>query len=187
MNFINQKLTDFKVNAYQQGETHEVSLQNVLGKWSIFFFYPADFSFVCPTELGDLQDHYDEFKKANAEVYSVSEDTEFVHKAWAQATDTIAKVQYPMLADPAGKLARFFGVLEEESGQAYRGVFIVDPEGKIKSYTINDMSIGRDAAEILRTLQAAQFVEEHGDKVCPAHWHPGDDTITPSLDLVGKI
>ncbi|GAJ27164.1 alkyl hydroperoxide reductase protein C [Liquorilactobacillus sucicola DSM 21376 = JCM 15457] len=187
MNFINQKLVDFKVNAYQQGETKEVSTADVLGKWAVFFFYPADFSFVCPTELGDLQDHYGEFKKANAEIYSVSEDSEFVHKAWAEATDTIGKVQYPMLADPAGKLARFFGVLDEEAGQAFRGVFIVDPEGKIKSYTINDMGIGRNASEILRTLEAAQFVAEHGDKVCPANWHPGEDTITPSLDLVGKI
>lgn len=159
----------------------------MLGKWSIFFFYPADFSFVCPTELGDLQDHYDAFKKANAEIYSVSEDSEFVHKAWSEATDTIGKIQYPMLADPAGKLARFFDVLDEDAGQAFRGVFIIDPEGKIKSYTINDMGIGRNAEEILRTLEAAEFVALHGDKVCPANWHPGDDTISPSLDLVGKI
>lgn len=187
MNFIDKKLEDFKVNAYQQGKVREISTKDVLGKWSVFFFYPADFSFVCPTELGDLQDNYDDFKKANAEIYSVSEDSEFVHKAWAEATDTIGKIQYPMLADPAGKLARFFDVLDEEAGQAFRGVFIVNPEGSIKSYTINDMGIGRNAEEILRTLQAAQFVAEHGDKVCPAHWHPGDDTITPSLDLVGKI
>ncbi|EHN58699.1 alkyl hydroperoxide reductase subunit C [Oenococcus kitaharae] len=187
MNFINNEIADFKVNAYQQGKVKEVTKKNILGKWSIFFFYPADFSFVCPTELGDLQDHYEAFKKANAEIYSVSEDSEFVHKAWAEATDTIGKVQYPMLADPAGKLARFFEVLDEDAGQAFRGVFIIDPAGKIRSYTINDMGIGRNAAEILRTLEAAQFVAEHGDKVCPANWHPGEDSITPSLDLVGKI
>lgn len=187
MNYINQSIPEFRVNAYQDGDTHEVTTKDVLGKWSVFFFYPADFSFVCPTELGDLQDHYAEFQKANAEIYSVSEDTEFVHKAWAEATDTIGKIKYNMLADPAGKLARFFDVLDEEAGQAFRGVFVVDPEGKIKSYTINDMGIGRNAEEILRTLEAAQFVAEHGDKVCPANWHPGEDTITPSLDLVGKI
>ncbi|GAF40596.1 alkyl hydroperoxide reductase protein c [Agrilactobacillus composti DSM 18527 = JCM 14202] len=187
MNYINQELPEFTVNAYQKGDTHQVTKQDVLGKWAVFFFYPADFSFVCPTELGDLQDHYADFQKANCEVYTVSEDSEFVHKAWAEATDTIGKVQYPMLADPAGKLARFFDVLDEDAGQAFRGVFIIDPEGKIKSYTINDMGIGRNAGEIVRTLEAAQFVAEHGDKVCPANWHPGEETITPSLDLVGKI
>ncbi|MBW3087247.1 peroxiredoxin [Bifidobacterium sp. 82T24] len=186
-NFINTELEDFTVNAYHDGEIETVSKQDLLGHWSVIFFYPADFTFVCPTELGDLADHYDEFKAADAEVYSVSEDTEFVHKAWAEATDTIAKVKYPMLADPAGKLARFFGVLDEEAGLAFRGVFIIDPEGKIKSYTINDNGIGRNAEEILRTLEAAKFVREHGDKVCPANWHPGEDTIAPSLDLVGKI
>lgn len=186
-NFINQEVADFNVNAYQNGDLKQVTKQDILGKWSVFFFYPADFTFVCPTELGDLADHYAEFQNANTEIYSVSEDSEFVHKAWAEATDTIAKIQYPMLADPAGKLARFFNVLDEEAGQAYRAVFIVDPEGKIQSYTINNMGIGRNAEEILRTLEAAQFVAEHGDQVCPANWHPGEETITPSLDLVGKL
>lgn len=187
MNFLNHEIEDFKVNAYQDGKTLEVTKEDVLGKWSIFFFYPADFSFVCPTELESLQDNYQTFQAANAEIYSVSEDTEFVHKAWAEASDKIGKIKYKMLADPAGKLARMFDVLDEDAGQAYRGVFIVDPDGKIQSYTINNMGIGRSAAEILRTLQAAQFVREHGDQVCPANWKPGDDTIKPSLDLVGKL
>ena len=163
MNFVGHEIDDFKVNAYQDGETKEVTKQDVLGKWSIFFFYPADFSFVCPTELEALQDKYEDFKHANAEI------------------------KYHMLADPAGKLARMFDVLDEEAGQAYRGVFIVDPDGKIQSYTINNMGIGRSADEILRTLQAAQFVREHGDRVCPANWKPGQDSIKPSLDLVGKL
>ena len=187
MNYINQKLPDFKVNAYQKGALRTVTTADVLGKWSVFFFYPADFSFVCPTELGDLQAHYAEFQKANAEIYSVSEDTEFVHKACADATDTIAQVEYPMLADPAGDLARFFDVLDAQAGQAFRGVFIVNPAGEIKSYTVNDMGIGRNANEVLRTLTAAQFVAVHGDMVCPANWHPGETPITPSLDLVGKL
>ena len=187
MNFLNQEIDDFKVQAYQDGDTKEVTKADVLGKWSLFFFYPADFTFVCPTELEALQDKYEEFKQADAEIYSVSEDTEFVHKAWAEASEEIGKVKYPMLADPAGKLARMFDVLDEEAGQAYRGVFIVDPDGKIQSYTINNMGIGRSAEEILRTRQAAQFVREHGDRVCPANWKPGDDTIKPSLDLVGKL
>ena len=187
MTLLQHDLTDFKVIAFQNNEFHEVTKDDVLGHWSLFFFYPADFSFVCPTELEALQDKYEEFKQADAEIYSVSEDTEFVHKAWAEASDEIGKVKYPMLADPAGKLARMFDVLDEEAGQAYRGVFIVDPDGKIQSYTINNMGIGRSAEEILRTLQAAQFVREHGDRVCPANWKPGDDTIKPSLDLVGKL
>ena len=186
-NFIDSEITDFKVNAYHDGDFTEVTKQDTLGKWGVYFVYPADFSFVCPTELGDLADNYADFQNINAEIYSVSEDSEFVHKAWAEATDTIAKVKYPMLADPAGKLARFFNVLDEDAGLAFRATFIVDPEGKIQSYTINNMGIGRNAEEILRTLEAAQFVAEHGDRVCPANWHPGEDTIAPSLDLVGKI
>ena len=187
MNFVGHEIEDFKVNAYQDGKTVEVTKKDVLGKWSIFFFYPADSSFVCPTELEALQDKYEDFKQANAEIYSVSEDTEFVHKAWAEASDKIGKIKYHMLADPAGKLARMFDVLDEDAGQAYRGVFIVDPDGKIQSYTINNMGIGRSADEILRTLQAAQFVRKHGDRVCPANWKPGQDSIKPSLDLVGKL
>ncbi len=184
---INQPLTDFSVNAYHQGKFTQVTQQDAKGHWSIFFFYPADFSFVCPTELGDLADHYAEFQALSAEIYAVSEDSEFVHKAWAEATDTIAKVQYPMLADPAGHLARAFGVLDETSGWAYRATFIIDPDGNIQSYTINNTGIGRNAEEILRTLSAAQFVAENGDQVCPANWHPGQATITPSAELVGKI
>ena len=187
MNLINTKLLDFECDAYQNGEFIKVKTEDILGKWSIFFFYPADFSFVCPTELGDMQDHYDYLKELNCEVYSVSEDSHFVHKAWADATDTIGKIKYPMLADPTGKIARFFGVLNEELGQAYRGTFIISPEGEIKSYEINDMGIGRNADELVRKLEASQFVAKHGDKVCPANWKPGEETIAPSLDLVGKI
>ena len=186
-NLINKHLDDFKVNAYHNGKFIEVTKDDVVGHWSVFFFYPADFTFVCPTELGDLADYYDDFKDIDCEIYSVSEDTHFVHKAWASASDTIKKIQYPMLADPAGKLARFFGVLVEEEGQALRGTFIVDPEGKIKAYEIHDMGIGRNAAELLRKVQAAKFVAEHGDQVCPAKWKPGEETLTPSLDLVGLL
>lgn len=186
-NLINTKLIDFEVDAYQKGEFIKVKTEDIIGKWSVFFFYPADFSFVCPTELGDLQDHYQGFKDANCEIYSVSEDSHFVHKAWADATDTIGKIEYPMLADPNGKLARFFGVLDEEAGQALRGSFVVNPRGEIQAYEIHNMGIGRNAEELLRKLEAAVFVEQHGDQVCPANWKPGEDTIAPSLDLVGKI
>ena len=158
MSLIGRKIEEFKVQAYHNGNFKEVSKEDVLGKWSIFFFYPADFTFVCPTELGDLADHYEEFKKIGAEIYSVSEDTHFVHKAWADATETIGKIQYPMLADPTGKLARMFEVLIEEEGLALRGTFIVNPEGEIQAYEVHQNGIGRNAEELLRKVQAAQFV-----------------------------
>lgn len=187
MSLIGKKLEDFKVQAYHNGNFVEVSNEDVVGKWGIFFFYPADFTFVCPTELGDLADHYDSFKEIGAEIYSVSEDSHFVHKAWADTTETIGKIKYPMLADPTGKLARFFEVLIEEEGMALRGTFIVDPDGIIQAYEVHQNGIGRNAEELLRKVQAAQFVREHGDEVCPANWTPGAETLTPSLDLVGKL
>ena len=187
MSMINKQIEDFKVQAYHDGDFKEVSLEDVKGKWAVFFFYPADFSFVCPTELADLQDHYAAFQEMNCEVYSVSTDTHFVHKAWADATDTIGQIKYPMLADAAHVLSKQFGVLIEEDGLALRGTFIVNPEGQVKAYEIHDLGIGRNAEELVRKVQAAQFVAEHGDKVCPAKWTPGEDTLEPSLDLVGKI
>lgn len=187
MSLINKKVSDFKVQAYQNGEFKEVTLDSVKGHWSVFVFYPADFSFVCPTELGELADNYAKFQEISCEVYSVSEDTHFVHKAWADASETIAKIKYPMLGDPTGKLARDFEVLIEEEGLALRGSFVVNPEGEIKAYEIHDLGIGRNAEELLRKVQAAQFVAEHGDQVCPAKWKPGEETIAPSLDLVGKL
>lgn len=186
-NLINQKVEAFKVWAYHQGQFVEVTEKSLENQWSVFFFYPADFTFVCPTELGDLADFYEEFKEAGCEIYSVSEDTHFVHKAWADASDTIKRIEYPMLGDPAGKLATAFGVLVEEEGQALRGTFIINPDGKIKAYEIHDMGIGRNAEELLRKVRAAQFVEAHGDQVCPAKWQPGGETLKPSLDLVGML
>lgn len=187
MSLINKKVSDFSVTAYHNGKFEDLTLDSIKGHWSLFFFYPADFTFVCPTELGDLADNYSKFQELGCEIYSVSEDTHFVHKAWADATDTIAKIKYPMIGDPTGALARDFEVLIEDAGQALRGAFIVDPEGVIKSYEVNDLGIGRNSDEILRKVQAAQFVAEHGDQVCPAKWTPGAETLTPSLDLVGKL
>lgn len=186
-NLIGKKITDFNVQAYHNGDFKEVTQDSLKGQWSVFFFYPADFTFVCPTELGDLADNYEKFKEIGTEIYSVSTDSHFVHKAWADASETIGKIKYPMLADPTGALARFFGVMIEEAGQALRGTFIVNPEGEIKAYEVNDLGIGRNAGELLRKVQAAQFVAENGDQVCPANWTPGADTLTPSLDLIGKL
>lgn len=186
-NLIGTQLPEFKVQAYHQGAFTEVTRKNLEGKWSVLFFYPADFTFVCPTELGDLADNYAEFQKIGAEIYSVSTDSQFVHKAWADTSETIKKIQYPMLEDRAGVLSRALGVLIEEEGVALRGTFILNPEGKIVAYEVHDMGIGRNAEELLRKVQAAQFVHEHGDQVCPAKWKPGAGTLSPSLDLVGKI
>lgn len=184
---INTKITDFKVQAYHNDDFKEVSSEDLAGKWSIFFFYPADFTFVCPTELGDMADKYSEFQKMGVEVYSVSTDTHFTHKAWHDASDTIKKIKYPMLADPTGALSRAFGVYIEDAGLAYRGTFLVNPEGEVKLAEMHDNGIGRNADELLRKTQAAQFIRENPNEVCPAKWQPGAETLKPGLDLVGKI
>ena len=187
MSLIGTSVADYKVQGYQAGNFKEFTAEGAKGKWAVYVFYPADFTFVCPTELGDLADKYEQFKEIGCEIYSVSTDSHFVHKAWADASETIAKIQYPMLADPTGKLTRAFDVMIEEEGMALRGSFVVNPEGVIKAYEIHDNGIGRDADELFRKVQAAQFVAAHGDQVCPAKWKPGQETLTPSLDLVGKL
>ena len=187
MSLIQKQVSDFTVQAYQNGEFKTVTKDDIMGKWSVFFFYPADFTFVCPTELEDLANKYDEFKSVGCEIYSVSTDTHFVHKAWHDASERIQKIQYPMLADPTGALARAFDVMIEEEGVAERGSFIVNPEGKIVAYEVIAGNVGRNAEELLRRLQASQFVYEHGDEVCPAKWQPGEETLKPSLDLVGLL
>ena len=187
MSLINKEVNDFMVQAYVGKDFKEVTKKDILGKWSVFFFYPADFTFVCPTELEDLANKYEEFKKIGCEIYSVSCDTHFVHKAWHDASDTIKKIQYPMLADPTGALARDFDVMIEADGLAERGSFIVNPEGRIVAYEVIAGNVGRNADELLRRVQASQFVAEHGDQVCPAKWQPGASTLKPSLDLVGII
>jgi NADH-dependent peroxiredoxin subunit C len=184
---INSSIPEFKVQAFKDGAFKEVSSADLKGKWSVFFFYPADFTFVCPTELGDMADHYASFQEHGVEVYSVSTDTHFVHKAWHDASDTIKKIKFPMLADPTGALSRAFGVYIEEEGLAYRGTFVVNPEGKIVIVEMHDNGIGRNAADLVRKVQAAQFVASHKGEVCPAKWTPGAKTLKPSLDLVGKI
>ncbi|MBF0350449.1 MAG: peroxiredoxin [SAR324 cluster bacterium] len=184
---INSKVVDFKVQAYHNDAFKEVTGNDLKGKWSIFFFYPADFTFVCPTELGDMADKYGEFKKMGVEVYSVSTDTHFTHKAWHDASETIKKINYPMLADPTGHLSRAFGVYIEEAGLAYRGTFLVNPEGQIKLAEVNDNGIGRNAEELLRKVKAAQYIAAHPNEVCPAKWQEGGATLKPGLNLVGKI
>lgn len=187
MSIINSQIKPFKATAFLNGKFIPVSDADLKGKWSIVFFYPADFTFVCPTELGDLADVYPEFQKLGVECYSVSTDTHFTHKAWHDTSDTIQKITYPMIGDPTGTITRNFDVMIEEEGLALRGTFVINPEGVIKVAEIHDLGIGRDAKELLRKVQAAQYVASHPGEVCPAKWTPGDATLTPSLDLVGKI
>lgn len=159
-------------------------------KWLIFFFYPADFTFVCPTELEEMAEMYEEFAKEGAEILSVSTDTVYAHKAWHDTSDAIKKVKFPMVADPAGEISMLFGTYISEgddAGLSLRGTFIVDPDGVLKTIEIHDNAIGRSAKEAMRKLKAAKFVREHGGQVCPASWEPGEETLKPGMDLVGKI
>ena len=187
MSLLNTEVKPFKATAYHNGEFVDVTDADLKGQWSIFFFYPADFTFVCPTELGDLQDKYEELKKMGVEVYSVSTDTHFTHKAWHDSSETIGKLQFPMLADPTLQISRNFEVLIEEAGLADRGTFVVDPDGKIQIIELNAGNIGRNAEELMRKVKAAQYVRNNPNEVCPAKWEEGAETLAPSLDLVGKI
>ena len=184
---INTKIKPFKATAYHNGKDVTVTDDDLKGKWSVLFFYPADFTFVCPTELGDLADHYAQLRDMGVEVYSVSTDTHFTHKAWHDASETIKKIKFPMLGDPTGAISRNFGVMIEEEGLALRGTFVINPEGEIKVSEVHDLGIGRSAVELVRKIQAAQYVAEHDGEVCPAAWKPGEKTLAPSLDLIGKI
>ena len=187
MSVLNSKIKPFTAQAYKGGKFIEVTEKDVLGKWAVFFFYPADFTFVCPTELGDVADHYAELQKLGVEVYSVSTDTHFVHKAWHDTSDTIAKIQYTMLGDPTWQISQNFDCLREGQGLADRATFIVDPQGVIQAMEITAEGIGRNAADLLRKVKAAQYVASHPGEVCPAKWEEGAKTLAPSLDLVGKI
>ncbi len=187
MSLINSEVLPFKANAFKQGAFIEVSDADLRGKWSVVFFYPADFTFVCPTELEDLADNYETFQKLGVEIYSVSTDTHFAHKAWHDTSDAIKKINYTMVGDPTGAISRNFGVMIEDAGLADRGTFVIDPEGKIQIVEINAGGVGRDASELLRKIKAAQYVASHPGEVCPAKWKEGEQTLAPSLDLVGKI
>ena len=184
---INSEVLPFNATAFHAGQFVPVSDADLHGKWSVVFFYPADFTFVCPTELADLADNYAEFKKLGVEIYSVSTDTHFTHKAWHDSSDSIRKIDYVMVGDPTGVISRNFGVMIEEAGLAERGSFVIDPQGRIQIIEINAGGIGRDASELLRKVKAAQYVATHPGEVCPAKWKEGEATLAPSLDLVGKI
>ena len=187
MALVNTSIKPFSADAFKDGEFITVTDEDVKGKWAVFFFYPADFTFVCPTELGDVADHYEELQSRDVEVYSVSTDTHFTHKAWHESSETIAKVKYTMIGDPTGTLSSNFEVLREGQGLADRGTFVVDPDGVIQAMEVTAEGIGRDADDLVRKIKAAQYVRAHPDEVCPAKWKEGEATLAPSLELVGKI
>jgi peroxiredoxin (alkyl hydroperoxide reductase subunit C) len=187
MSLINTAIKPFTAQALKGGKFITISEADLIGNWSVVFFYPADFTFVCPTELEDLADNYGEFRKLGVEIYSVSTDTHFAHKAWHDTSDAVRKIEYTMVGDPTGTITRNFGVMIEEAGLADRGTFVIDPEGKIQIVEITAGGIGRDALELLRKVKAAQYVAAHPGEVCPAKWEEGEATLKPSLDLVGKI
>jgi len=183
---IDKQAPEFTTEAFHEEQTKSIKLSDYKGKWVVLFFYPADFTFVCPTELGELADNYERFKQLNTEVLSVSVDTPFVHKAWHDESPTIKKIQFPMLADPTHNICNLYHTLIESEGLSQRATYIIDPQGVVKAYEFHNNSIGRSAAELIRKIEAAQFVEKHGE-VCPASWKPGAKTLKPGLDLVGKI
>lgn len=187
MALINTEIKPFNATAYKDGDFVEVSNKDIEGKWAVFFFYPADFTFVCPTELGDLADHYEELQSRGVEVFSVSTDTHFTHRAWHETSDTIGKIQYGMIGDPTGEITRNFDVMREDQGLANRGTFVVDPDGVVQVMEITAEGVGRDADELVRKIKAAQYVRDNPGQVCPAAWKEGEETLAPSLDLVGKI
>jgi NADH-dependent peroxiredoxin subunit C len=184
---IDEQAPEFTTEAFFDEQIQQVSLKDYKGKWVILFFYPADFTFVCPTELGELADNYDTFKKLNVEVLSVSVDTTYVHKAWHDESETIKNIGFPMLADPTHTICNLYGTLIESEGLSQRATFIIDPKGLIKAYEFHNNSIGRNVQELIRKIEAAQFVDKNGGEVCPASWKPGHKTLKPGLNLVGKI
>ena len=185
---IGEAVPAISFNVYHKDKEGKMSLDDFKGKWLILFFYPADFTFVCPTELEDMANHYAAFNKEGAEVVSVSTDSVYTHKAWYDTSPAIKKIMFPMASDRKHELSHAFGVHIEDEGQSLRGSFIIDPEGKLQAYEVHADGIGRNAKELLRKFQAAKYVHDHGNKqVCPANWNPGDDTLEPGMDLVGKI
>ncbi|MBT3642483.1 redoxin domain-containing protein [archaeon] len=178
---------EFTTEAFHENDVKKISLKDYRGKWVVLFFYPADFTFICPTELSELADNYSKLQGLGAEVLSVSTDTAFVHKAWHDNSESIKKITFPMVADPTGNICRSYGTYILEEGLSLRGTFLIDPEGVLKAYEIHDNSIGRNINELIRKLEAAKFTMENGGEVCPVNWKPGAETLKPGLDLVGKI
>lgn len=184
---INEEAPEFWTKAYHNDKVVNLRLSDYKGKWVVLFFYPGDFTFVCPTELGELADNYEVFKSINAEVLSVSTDTEFVHKAWYDNSPTIRKIKFPMLADPTGNICKAYDTYIDEEGLSLRATYIIDPEGIVRAFEFHNNEIGRNIAETIRKIKAAKHVRENPGEACPVNWNSGSKTLKPGLDLVGKI
>lgn len=188
MLLIGQTIPEGTYQTYHHNEIQLMTLRSYQGRWLVLVFYPGDFTFICPTEWEDLGMLYCEFQKLNAEVLGISTDSVYVHKAWRDTSPAVKDLAFPLVADPSGRLAQRLGVYLAQEGVALRGTFIFDPDGKLCAYEVPNKSIGRNMEELLRKLQAAVFVRENGgSEVCPAGWKPGEKTLKPGLDLVGKI
>lgn len=184
---ISERIPDFELNAYHNGEIKKLRLSEFRGKWLVLVFYPADFTFICPTELREMAASYEKFKEQDAEIVSISTDSAYVHKAWHDASKAVSQVRFPMLADPTNIVCRAFGTYIENEGLSLRATFIIDPDGILKAMEMHDNSIGRNAREILRKLAAAKYVREHPGEVCPVNWEPGQETLKPGVELIGGI
>ena len=187
MSLINTQVQPFKTEAFHNGKFVTVSDETLKGKSSVLIFMPAAFTFNCPTEVEDAADNYAEFQKLGAEVYIVTTDTHFAHKVWHETSPAVGKARFPLVGDPTHALTNAFGVHIPEEGLALRGTFVINPEGIIKTAEVHSNEIARDVKETLRKVKAAKYTAEHPGEVCPAKWTDGAATITPSLDLVGKI
>ena len=187
MSLINTAVQPFKAQAYHNGKFIEVSDQSLKGKWSVLIFMPAAFTFNCPTEVEDAADNYAEFQKLGTQVYIITTDTHFAHKVWHETSPAVGKARFPLVGDPTHQLTRAFGVHIEAEGLALRGTFIINPEGTLVSSEINFYNVGRDAAELLRKMEANAYLVRHPEQACPAKWKPGSKTLTPSKDMVGKV
>jgi len=184
------KAPDFELEAFNPVEKRvvKVKLSDFKGKWLVLCFYPADFTFVCATELSAMSHAYDTLKKMIVEVLSISTDTVYDHKGWVEQEPLLkSRVKFLMGSDPTGKVARAYGVYNEELGVAFRGRFIIDPDGVIQAYEVVNLSMGRNIDELIRQLQALQYIREHPDEVTPAGWTSGKPTIKPSIEIAGKV
>ena len=189
MLLIDTKIETFQATAFEPGNSNFITVDSseMAGRWSIFFFYPADFTYVCPTELEDLADHYDDFQEMGVDLYAISTDSHFCHKAWHESSDSVGKIKFKMISDNTFEISRKFQVLRENEGRSERGTFLIDPDGVIKYMEISCEGVGRNASNLTQKVRAAQYVRDHPDEVCPAKWEEGETTLAPSLDLVGKI
>jgi len=184
---LNDKAPEFKTMAFVNNEFKEINLNDYNDKFKVLFFYPADFTFVCPTELEDMAENYEKLKQLGVEVLSISTDTHFVHAAWHNDSPKIKKIKFPMLADPTHEISKAYNVLRTNEGVADRATFIISPENIIKGIEITDEPIGRNANELIRKIEALIFARKNPNLACPAKWEPGKDTLKPGIDLVGKL